>query len=100
MTVDTSTGELALHKNASMDGSHLAQLPEELLQETLNFLDGRALLNLAQSSKWAYEKAIPLLWNDVELVDCRKRHFDEDVPYNTDDHDDSPIIRKLIVLAG
>lgn len=80
-----------------MDDNHLAQLPEELLQETLNYLDNRTLASLARSSKWAYETAIPLLWKDVELVDCRTTH--PDMPYHSDEHDDTPIIRKLIVLA-
>lgn len=80
-----------------MDDNHLAQLPEELLQETLNYLDNGTLASLARSSKWAYETAIPLLWKDVELVDCRTTH--PDMPYHSDEHDDTPIIRKLIVLA-
>ncbi|KAL1301589.1 hypothetical protein AAFC00_005820 [Neodothiora populina] len=83
-----------------MGDNHLAQLPEELLQASLRFLDGPGLVSLAQSSSWSYEKAIPFIWHDVELVDCRTRHFTEDVPYHSDEHDDTPIIRKLVVLAS
>lgn len=86
---------------ASTENNLLAQLPEELLQETLTFLQNKDLLALACSSKWAYDKALPLLWHHVELVDCRTIHPFE-IPYDiskTDDHDDSPIIRKLLVIA-
>lgn len=80
-----------------MNDNHLAQLPEELLQETLKYLDNQALLGLARTSEWGYEKAIPRLWNHLELVDCRTRHAD--MPYHSDEHDDTPIIKKLVVLA-
>ena len=80
-----------------MNHSHLAQLPEELLQETLKSLNKAGLAAFAQTSRWAHQKAIPFLWNRVELVDCRTRH--PDMPYHSDEHDDSMIIRKLIVLA-
>lgn len=81
----------------SMNVNHLAQLPEELLQATLDFLDRPSLLGLSQTCNWAYCKAIPLLWRDLELVDCRSRHNESQ---DVDEHDDTPIIRKLITLAG
>lgn len=77
--------------------SALAQLPEELLQETLDYLDKPDLLQLSQTCHWAYEKAIPWLWKDLELVDCRTQH---DETQEVDEHDDTPIIKKLVTLAG
>lgn len=81
----------------NMNDNPLAQLPQELLQATLNFLDRPALLGLALSCRWGYHVAMPYLWSHVELVDCRENH--PDMPYSSDEHDDSPIIKILMVLA-
>lgn len=94
---EISRGFRAKHTNMDMNYNHLAQLPVELLQEILQFLDNCAFAALARSSKWGYEAAIPLIWHDVELIDCRTRHAD--MPYHSDEHDDTLIIKKLIVLA-
>jgi len=82
-----------------MDDNHLARLPEELLQEILTYLDDPSLLNLALTCQWSKRKALSLLWRHVELVDCRSEHPDMPTGLIHDDHDDSPIIKKLIVLA-
>ncbi|KAG9671886.1 hypothetical protein KCU95_g16858, partial [Aureobasidium melanogenum] len=76
----------------------LAKFPEEILQETLRYLDDSSLANFARACHWSYDKAIPLLWQDVELVDCRTT--DPQTPDMSDEHDDTPIIRKLLVLAS
>ncbi|KAI5208680.1 hypothetical protein E4T39_01434 [Aureobasidium subglaciale] len=76
----------------------LSKLPEEILHETLRYLDDTDLFRFAQACRWAYDKSIPLLWQNVELTDCRTTNST-----NTDwsdDHDDTPIIRKLLVLAS
>ena len=83
-----------------MDGalSLLGRLPEEILQETLRYLDNHSLANFSQTCHWSYDKATPLLWEDVELVDCRT--INDAVPDVSDEHDDTPIIRKLLILAS
>nr|POE90158.1 hypothetical protein CFP56_20625 [Quercus suber] len=104
----------------------LHQLPEELLQEILCRLESPALSNLALASHWTYVKAAAWIWREVNLVDCRTSHivwdgYDKDVPVEDDsifeddvhgrekhkhiasrydEHDDTAIIRKLIVLAS
>lgn len=78
--------------------SLLGRLPEEILQETLRYLDDSSLANFARACHWSYDKATPLLWQDVELIDCRSTH--PDAPDLSDEHDDTPIIRKLLVLAS
>lgn len=83
-----------------MDGalSLLGKLPEEILQETLRYLDNHSLANFSQICHWSYDKATPLLWEHVELVDCRTTS--DAVPDVSDEHDDTPIIRKLLILAS
>jgi hypothetical protein len=76
----------------------LGRLPEEILQETLQYLDNSSLANFAQTCHWSYDKATPLLWEEVELVDCRTTN--EAAPDLSDEHDDTPIIRKLLILAS
>lgn len=76
----------------------LGQLPEEILQETLQYIEGPDLLSFARACRWAYDKAIPLLWEHVELVDCRTTN--PAAPDISDEHDDTPIIRKLLTLAS
>ncbi|KAG9556383.1 hypothetical protein KCU71_g10327, partial [Aureobasidium melanogenum] len=76
----------------------LGKLPEEILQETLRYLDDSSLANFARLCHWSYDKATPLLWQDVELVDCRTT--DPQTPDMSDEHDDTPIICKLLVLAS
>ena len=72
----------------------LHQLPEELLQDIIDRLDKRALDNLNLVSKRGYEVATPQLWREVNLVDCRTQR-DE----GWDEHDDGPLIKKLVLLA-
>ncbi|CAD0109659.1 unnamed protein product [Aureobasidium uvarum] len=76
----------------------LARLPEEILHETLQYLDDHSLANFAQACRWSYEKATPLLWHNVDLIDCSTTN--PATPDLSDEHDDSPIIRKLLVLAS
>lgn len=72
----------------------LQRLPEELLQQILEHLDRDALQLINVCSRWCYEKATPLIWRDVSLVDCRTKHEE-----TSDEHDDTPLIKKLLVLA-
>ena len=70
-------------------------LPDELREDILQRLSWRDLTTFNLTSRWAYERATPHVWREVELVDCKTQH--EDGVF--DDHDDSPLIRKLILLA-
>lgn len=72
----------------------LQQLPEELLQDILDRLESNSLGCLNITSRWCYEVATPLLWREVNLVDCRTQHEE-----GVDEHDDTPLIRKLLILA-
>ncbi|KAK3697145.1 hypothetical protein LTR37_017641 [Vermiconidia calcicola] len=71
----------------------LQRLPEELLQDILERLSKHDLSLLNPASRWCYRVATPLIWREVQLVDCRTLHEDE-----TDDHDDTPFLKKLLVL--
>lgn len=96
----------------------LHQLPEELLQDVLLRLDTRALAQLAVTSHWGYAKSASGIWKEVNLVDCRSVYIDwdgyDEATFDAwdadgqrrrggrqrrDEHDDSPIIKKLVVLA-
>lgn len=72
----------------------LSELPEELLQEILERIEKPHLSSLSLASKWGYLVATPLIWREVELMDCQTSHED-----CSDEHDDTPIIRKLLILA-
>jgi hypothetical protein len=73
-------------------------LPEELLQLVVSFLSTADLKNLALVSRDAYSHATGSLWRTVNLVDTtRTRPFQHNL--YTDEHDDTPIIQKLYILA-
>lgn len=87
--------------------SQLELLPEELLQLIVSYLPTPALKNAALASSTLYHHATDFLWQNVCLVDQRTLHSDN--PPNTlvsggmdgatDEHDDTPIIQKLFILA-
>ena len=83
---------------------HLQALPEELLQKIVEHLDGRGLTEFSLAAKWCYELASSVRWREVVLTDCLRVHPSErDESGNEieriDDHDDRPLLEKLIVLA-
>lgn len=78
------------------DFTLLHQLPEELLQDILDRIEEPHLRRFNLASQWCYEKAAPLLWREVTLVDCRA---EKDGSTLKDEHDDTPLIRKLLLLA-
>ena len=81
--------------SAQMAKPHfLERLPEELLHDILNHLDKHTLSLLNLVSRWCYRAATPLIWRDLQLVDCSTMHGD-----GFDEHDDSPFLKKLLVLA-
>ncbi|CAK3787225.1 Hypothetical predicted protein [Lecanosticta acicola] len=73
----------------------LQELPTELRQDILERLCRADLRALNRASKWAYQQATPLLWREVELMDCTTYYED-----GNDDHDDLPLIRKLLLFAN
>lgn len=86
----------------------MASLPHELVLDILQYLDLDDLFQLAQTCQWGYRLSIPLLWKDVELKDCWTLHPRPSRPQLkaqratdnlADEHDDTPIIKKLLVLA-
>ncbi|WPH01707.1 Hypothetical protein R9X50_00455900 [Acrodontium crateriforme] len=75
----------------------LQLLPEELFQDILDRLSRDSLKSLSLASRSTYDAVLPLLWKEVSLVDCRNSHsLQNGIP---DDHDDTPIIKKLLILA-
>ncbi|GME27528.1 vacuolar protein sorting-associated protein 62 [Neofusicoccum parvum] len=88
--------------------AHLVSLPDELVLDILQYLELDGLFQLAQTCQWGYRLSIPLLWRDVELKDCWTLHPRASRPQFrreraadafADEHDDTPIIKKLMVLA-
>lgn len=85
----------------------LLELPTELIQQVLEFLDRDSLCGFTLASRNAYSLATPLVWREVELVDCKTVHSLPEGQQGTllyardreDDHDDTPLIKKLLVLA-
>lgn len=100
---------------------HLLELPGELLAAILNNLSREDLYELNLASKECHKLAAPLIWKHVDLIDCRAQTY-ADTGYRTvtygpgsashsgrgipagasvggDEHDDTPLIRKLFILA-
>ena len=72
----------------------LEDLPEELLHNVVERLDKHNLFALSLASRWCWDLAAPVIWREVHLVDCRTAYSD-----NVDEHDDTPLLKKLLVLA-
>lgn len=83
----------------------LHSLPEELLQEVLSYFWSHDLRALNLASKWTHAAATPFLWREVTLKDTDTFHVPSDnddeaaIPAGLDAHDDTPLLRKLLVLA-
>jgi hypothetical protein len=83
---------------------NLQALPEELLQHIVEYLDPHGLSAFSLTAGWCYELAAAVTWREVVLTDCRREHkngIDEDGREfdGIDDHDDTPLLKKLLVLA-
>ena len=83
---------------------HLEALPEELLQHIVEHLDSRGLTVFSLTAKWCYEFAASVRWREVVLTDCLRIHASEQDENGNeieriDDHDDTPLLKKLLVLA-
>ncbi|KAF2681365.1 hypothetical protein K458DRAFT_392157 [Lentithecium fluviatile CBS 122367] len=82
-------------------------LPDELLQLIFAGLPTVELRNAALVSRCFYRHATDFLWQDVALVDTWKLHLNDQTRHiygdrgqgEPDEHDDTPIIEKLYILA-
>lgn len=87
--------------------SQLESLPDELLQLVVSHLSTQALKNTTLVSKTLHRHATDLLWQNVCLVDQWKLHTNEETNQlwtergngESDEHDDTPIIQRLYILA-
>jgi hypothetical protein len=87
--------------HADLTCKQLQTLPEELLQLVISRLGTADLKNVALASRLLHRHATDVLWHDVCLVDQWTLHpakFHDDNEEN-DQHDDTPIIAKLYILA-
>ncbi|KAL5115920.1 hypothetical protein ACEQ8H_006142 [Pleosporales sp. CAS-2024a] len=91
-----------------LEGTRLESLPEELLQLIVYYLPAPALKKASLVSSTLYRHATDVLWEHVCLMDRWRLH--PDAPPEpmiqdhrglgqSDEHDDSPIIGKLFILA-
>jgi hypothetical protein len=86
----------------------MESLPDELLQIIFAALSTAELKSAALVSQCFYRHASDHLWHDVALVDKRRLHsaqasdqYDSyPAPCDIDDHDDTPMIEKLFILAS
>ena len=72
--------------------ARLESLPDELLNDIFMSLDRAERYNTALVSWHCYHRVVPHLYRTIELVDCRNEA-------TGDEHDDTPMIRILLVLA-
>ncbi|KAF2741402.1 hypothetical protein EJ04DRAFT_3376 [Polyplosphaeria fusca] len=84
--------------------SALESLPDELLQLIVSLLPTNHLKELACVSRLTYLHATTSLWKTVNLVDSARIRLERSGPgesdvYESDEHDDTPIIQKLFILA-
>lgn len=86
----------------------LESLPSELLQLIVARSATPSLKNLALVSKTLHPFAIDIIWQNVCLVDQWKLHLHDGAQQlwgddrgrgESDEHDDSPIVHKLYILA-
>jgi hypothetical protein len=85
----------------------LLSLPSELVQLIIAYLDTSALKDVALVSHTLHQHATDILWQNVCLADQWKLHVNEETEQlwgdrgrgEPDEHDDTPIIQKLYILA-
>ncbi|KAK7511933.1 uncharacterized protein IWZ02DRAFT_485233 [Phyllosticta citriasiana] len=90
------------------DLTEFKTLPDELVYDIFEYLNYSELTRVALTCSWGYQRATPLLWKDLELKDKWTLHPKDERPQiaahrcrdnRCDEHDDTPIIKKLLVLA-
>ncbi|KAF1841630.1 uncharacterized protein K460DRAFT_170596 [Cucurbitaria berberidis CBS 394.84] len=85
----------------------LESLPSELIQLVVAYLSTSTLKSVALVSKCLNRHATDILWQNVCLVDQWKLHLNRQTDRlwgerghgETDEHDDTPIVQKLYILA-
>lgn len=100
MTADREVG----HHPSSLS---LQQLPSEIVQLIVAYLPTATLKDVALVSHTLGDHATAILWQSVCLVDQWKLHMDEHRMQSwgdrgrgkSDEHDDTPIIHRLHILA-
>lgn len=70
-------------------------LPKELLDDVLSRLEQPDLGRLNLACQWLYTVGAPFVWREVTLTDYSAPRG----PGEIDDHDDTPMLRKLLILA-
>jgi hypothetical protein len=115
------TMETATESNISSQDSPFLGLAEELVLSITSHIPRKDLCTLARVSKKCHRLVTPLIWKNVELIDCRATtdsttghrfvtygpataiHRGRNIPAGTqlssDEHDDTPLIKILLVLA-
>lgn len=89
------------------DSAQIETLPDELLQLVFELLPTSALKEAALVSKCFSRHATDFLWHNVCLMDEWKLHLSDDTRHlygdrgqgEPDEHDDTPILCKLYILA-
>jgi hypothetical protein len=91
--------------------TQLEALPAEILRFIVDYLPTSTLKHVALVSQTLNQHATDVLWQNVCLVDKRRLHADMHArpeplldndrgPDQSDEHDDTPIIQKLFILAA
>lgn len=88
--------------------TRLEHLPSELLQLIVGYLSTATLKDTALVCRELHRHASDVLWHSVCLTDQWKLHVNEDTAQSwghrgrgeSDEHDDTPIARKLHLLAA
>ncbi len=81
----------------------LSTLSDELVQSIFEYLTPSDLRRVNLVSHWARRYAVAILWRSVDLVDCETplppELVQDGAEPDFDDHDDTPLIKKLFLLA-
>ncbi|KAK7537011.1 uncharacterized protein J3D65DRAFT_667712 [Phyllosticta citribraziliensis] len=84
-------------------------LPDELVHGIFEYLNDRELARVALTCSWGYQRAMPLLWKDLELKDkwtLHPKHLKPQISANRcrdeacDEHDDTPVIKNKPHIAS
>ncbi|RMZ72960.1 Multidrug resistance [Pyrenophora seminiperda CCB06] len=97
-------------RRANTSPQRLQALPSELVKLIVAYLDTRTLKHVALVSRTLNQHATDVLWQDVCLSDQWKLHVNANARTDhiwgdhhgqgvADEHDDTPIIQKLYILA-
>jgi len=114
---------MAIHQHTFASGENIESgfwsLPLELQQQVLDYLDRNSHKDFCLVNWRAWFLAIGYIWRDVKLIDRRCQYsvpeeyglwmdhpninpalqLDPDPLEGVDEHDDTPIVKKLLVLA-